>query len=100
MNRIELPIFTYILQFREGTYCSQVKAENIESSIFKWFEKIKEEKNEIKFLGNKTLNDIEFKINNQTNIPTKLDRLNNVWFLHFSSKTGSFFINIIKTSNS
>ncbi|MDR6761731.1 hypothetical protein J2Y38_001940 [Flavobacterium sp. 2755] len=99
MNELESHVFTYIVQFRGGTYCTQVTSENIENSVFKWLEKIREEKNEIQYLGNKTLENLEFQILNQMDSPTKLNRLNNVWFLQFSSKSGSFFINIIKTSN-
>lgn len=44
MNELESHIFTYVVEFRGGTYCTQVKSENIENSVFKWLEKIKEEK--------------------------------------------------------
>ncbi|MEN2400976.1 hypothetical protein GKZ90_0014415 [Flavobacterium sp. MC2016-06] len=100
MNYSENHIFTYIVEFRGGTYCTQVHAENVEASISKWLDNIKKEKNEIMFLGDKTIHALECQINSPIYPPTQLDRLKNIWFLSLNSKSGSFSINIVKTSNS
>lgn len=99
MNKSEIYIFTYIVQFREGTYCTQVSATNVEESMTKWVEKINDEKKEIKYLGKKTLEDLEHQINLNEYPPTQLRGLKNIWFLCFTTKSGSFSINIVKTSN-
>ncbi|WP_337964707.1 hypothetical protein [uncultured Flavobacterium sp.] len=99
MNLSETYIFTYIAEFRGGTYCTQVSAINIETSILKWFERINNEKEEIKYLGLKTLEDLKQQININDNSPIPLKGLKNIWFLSLRTKSGQFSINIIKTSN-
>ena len=94
----ELELYTYIFEFRGGTYSSQVYAENLNLSVEKWIEKITEEKNEIKYLGKNTIKDLKLQVDNNVDSPTKLKGLKNIWYFRLTSKQGVLSINIIKTS--
>lgn len=90
--------FTFIAEFRGGTYCTQVEAETIEESIKLWILKIKEEIGEIKHLGDKTITALEMDLNDTDNKPVLLKGLKNIWYTIASTKKGVFQINIVKTN--
>jgi hypothetical protein len=48
-------IYTYIMEFRGGTYTTQVKSYDLETSIQDWTEKIYNERKQIDHLGLKTI---------------------------------------------
>ena len=90
-------MYTYVVDFRGGTYCSQVKANNIIESLTNWIEEINKSQTEIKFLGRKTILELKQIIKEENNQPTQLNDLKNIWYTLFSTKAGVFHINIIKT---
>lgn len=90
-------LYTFIAEFRDGTYCSQVEANNLASATKYWIEKLKIEKKGIKFLGNKIINQLEILSENDDYKPTNIDQLQNVWFQYLPTSKGSFFVNIVKT---
>ncbi len=95
MNRLNT--FTFIMDFKGGTYCSQVKSRSIYLALKLWTNKLTEQRKEIKFL---TLEKID-KIRNQIvegEKPTKLKGLKNIWFVSFFLNKDIMFINIIKTA--
>ena len=89
--------FTFVVNFRGGTYCSQVLAKDINSSLKEWLNKIRTEKSEIKHLGENTLINLENEIRDNDTSPVALTGLHNIWFTILSSKMGPFHINIIQT---
>ncbi|MES2543546.1 MAG: hypothetical protein V4548_01580 [Bacteroidota bacterium] len=89
--------FTYVLEFRGGTYCTQVKSESVNKSVIVWIEKLKEEKKEIRYLADKTINEIELIVSHKDYIPVPLERLENIWFTHYKTRQGSLLVNIIQT---
>ena len=72
--------FTVILDYRGGTYVSQVSAGNAGAALVKWAKQIKP--NEIQHLGQKRLarlaSDIEFNYADLYS-PTPLEGLMNAW---------------------
>ncbi len=92
-------IYTFIVEFRNGTYCTQVEAINIVEATKCWIEKLKLEKKNIRFLGDTIIKKIETLADNDLYEANKIDGLVNVWFQHFPTSKGSFFINIVKTEN-
>ena len=95
-----MKLFTYILDFRGGTYISQVQSDSLENSLNVWILQIEKEVNEIKYLGHKTINQMkEMQRNGGIEIPTKLIGLNNVWYNEISTSSGYLRINIVLTSN-
>lgn len=97
MTENRLLTFTYITNFRGGTYCTQVEAESINKSLSSWIEKLKLEKKEIQYLGDKIIEELENVIGEKDNQPTPLTGLINVWFGFYTTKQGRFNINIIQT---
>ena len=97
MRKKNLLNFTFIADFRGGTYCSQVQAENVNKSTIKWVEQIASTKQEIPYLGDKIIAELKVLLKDKNKMPVPLDSLKNVWFLLLSTKQGSIFINIIKT---
>lgn len=92
--------FTFVVEFRGGTYCSQVQAKNLDMATVAWIEKLKTEKFEIKLLGHKTINEIIVRIKDKDCKPVQLADLVNVWFNSIPTKQGNLFINIIQTDTS
>ena len=91
--------FTFIVNFRGGTYCTQVQSKNVYASIPEWIRKIKQEKTQIKYLGEITIAELEIESKNIDEIPIALFGLDNIWFAHYTTRKGSFHINIVKTDS-
>ena len=90
--------YTYIMEFRVGTYVTQVEANSIDCSISKWIEQIELEIDEIKHIGKKTLLELKkMSLNNLIENPIRLNRLSNVWYLGIYCKVGTMQINIVNT---
>lgn len=89
--------YTFVVEFRGGTYCSQVQAINVDKAINEWTEKLKTEKNEIKQLGDKTIREIIALTKDKDYKPIPLTNLVNIWFNHYPTNQGSLSLNIIQT---
>lgn len=97
MRQTKLLNFTFVVNFRGGTYCTQVKAHNVNRSIQEWIKHIGNEKDQIQYLGKKTIEELEKVAKEDLTEATLLNGLNNIWFTIFLTKMGSFHIYIIKT---
>ena len=97
MVKIELLTYTFITNYRGGIYCTQVKAENVFKSVFAWTQKIKTEKEEIKYLGDKIIKELEVLSKDQDHKPILLTGLKNIWFATYPTHQGIFSINIVQT---
>lgn len=86
-------MFTFILEFRGGTYISQVHSTILSKAIIDWGEKLLTI--DIKYLGLKGKTKILSILNEAE--PIALDGLKNTWFLSLSIRQGFLFVNIIKT---
>lgn len=97
MQNKELLHFTFIANFRGGTYCTQVQAADVYKSIPEWIRKIKKEQDQIQYLGNKIIEELKKEAKDENNEPVLLNGLQNVWFISYSTTKGSFHINIVQT---
>jgi hypothetical protein len=93
----KLLTFTFIADFRGGTYCSQVQAENIHAAVVAWIVKLQTEKKQIQYLGDKIIEELQTISENKDHLPTPLTELKNVWFAHYTTRQGSFSVNIVQT---
>lgn len=100
MTKTILLTYTFVVEFRGGTYCSQVQAINVEDAIVAWIEKLRADKSEIKQLGDKTIDKIIVFIKDKDHQPIPLTSLVNSWFTHYPTNQGSFSVNIIQTDTS
>lgn len=91
--------FTFVAEFRGGTYCTQVTAKNVNASLEKWINKLREEKEEIKYLEDAVIEDLLRQSKIEDYKPVPLCGLMNIWFAHFSSAKGSFRVNIVQTES-
>lgn len=89
--------YTFVVNFRGGTYCAQVKASNVNDSILRWIVKINTEKGQIKYLGDKVIEDLKKEAANKDFRPVALKGLENIWYVNYGTRKGSFHINIIQT---
>ena len=90
--------YTYILDFRGGTYVSQVKSKSLDESVNMWVKYLKKTEGTIQFLDRKSILEIEKQFQDEDNrTPRPLDGLSNVWCLDILTKQGFGLINIIKT---
>ena len=90
-------LYTFHVDFRGGTYCTQVIAENVSESLCKWIERLRIEKNGIKYLGDKIIKQLEDEIRNPDNKPVLLTGLINIWCTLYSTRKGNFWVYIIQT---
>lgn len=89
-----MEIYTFFMEFRGGTYISQIYAERLSDAVKLWGEKL--ETNDIKHLGNSGKNELlsELKDIELTVIRT----VKNVWFFCLSIRKGFITVNVVKTS--
>jgi hypothetical protein len=87
------------MEFRGGTYTTQVQSSNLDTSIKDWIEKIKEEREQIDQMGLKTIDEIKRELLSKDSVekPVLLNGLENVWYFTISTKQGFGRIHIIKT---
>lgn len=97
MKNASLLNFTFIANFRGGTYCSQVQSTDVNQSIIEWITQISEEQNQIKYVGNKVIEELKRESSSEDNKFVSLNGLKNVWYTIYSTKLGSFHIHIIQT---
>lgn len=90
-----MALYTYVMDFRGGTYISQVEAEDLHTSTPKWIEAISKQQNQILYLGTKGLEKLKEELADQN--PTLLDSLRNVWCLTAHLHSGFALINVVKT---
>jgi hypothetical protein len=82
------------MEFKGGTYISQVNAEHLIEALAKWGKQ--SEPNEIKHLGIKGKSEI---ITQLEEIElTNIRGMKNVWFSSLSIKNGFITFNVVKTS--
>jgi len=97
MRAKKLLNFTFIVNFRGGTYCSQVQSANINTATAKWIKEIEQQKDQIKHLGDKIIEELKKEIKDEINEPAPLEGLKNIWYTGYSTSQGSFHINIVQT---
>lgn len=89
-----MSIYTFITEFRGGTYISQIKEANVNTAMVLWSKSL--EVAEIKFLGEKGLSDLRTELMSES--PTKIRGVKNVWFFCLRIKSGLFMVNVVKTA--
>ncbi len=97
MHNRKLLNFTFIVNFRGGTYCSQVQAREVNKSIFKWIKQIEKEQGQIKYLGDKIIEELKKEAIDENNETILLIGLKNIWHTIYSTRQGAFHINIVQT---
>ena len=97
MRNKKLLDFTFIVNFRGGTYCTQVQAGDVTKSILEWIEKIKKEQDQIQYLGDKIIDELKKEAKDEDNEVVLLNGLKNTWYTQYSTRQGVFHINIVQT---
>ena len=69
-------LYTYIMEFRGGTYITQVICDSLDDSLAAWLIQIEKEIKEIKHIGIKTINQIREQLINNGLTPYFLDSFN------------------------
>jgi hypothetical protein len=85
--------YTFIMQFRDGVYSSQVSGNDLRQSIISWVQNLS--LSEIKHFSKKSQSELIDILAYEVPIP--IEGLLNVWCLSLSLKTGFLMLNIIKT---
>jgi hypothetical protein len=88
-----MAMFTFIMEFRGGTYVSQVKAASVAAAFVEWSKRLQVD--EIQYLGPTGKAEIIGMAKEAE--PTLLKGLINVWFESFAIKQGFARVNIVKT---
>ena len=72
-------------------------SKDLETSLDEWYKKIKTERSEIKYLGEKTVLEISNIIRSKDHSPVLLDGLRNIWYMYLPTKKGSMHMTIVQT---
>ena len=97
MRNDKLLNFTFIVEFRGGTYCTQVLAKDVYKSVLEWIKNIKINQSQIQYLGDKIIEELKIESKEKDNRPILLNGLKNTWHTIYSTKKGTFSINIVQT---
>lgn len=93
----KLDTYSFIMDFRGGTYCSQVRANSIKSALREWLKLIHVQQDEIKFLTDKVIDEMKEKLGDIDNTPVLLNGMTNFWTTHLSTRRGSIIVYLILT---
>ncbi len=89
-------LYTFIMDFRGGTYIDQLTAPNENEAVLKWAKQLN-----VRYIGTKTkqlfIKELPERLKEFA--PKPIDEIKNVWCFTYQFKTGYGIINIIKTSN-
>ena len=88
-------LFTLFMDFRGGTYISQISALDIRSALKQWAEEINSKK--IAHFGETSKKELREKILLDTCVPVK--DVKNVWCSGAALKTGCVFVHIVRTEH-
>ncbi|MEC5146509.1 hypothetical protein [Chitinophaga sp. 212800010-3] len=91
-----MTIYTFVAEFRGGTYISQIRATDVNSAMILWGKSL--DLTQIKFLGDKGKIELQVKLDNES--PTEVREVENVWYFSLRIKPGFFMVNVIKTAES
>jgi hypothetical protein len=88
-------MYTFLVEYRGGTYISQLPCDTLDKSISEWSKTLVAEN--IKYLGPLMKKEIAILLKDEE--PVKIKGVNNVWLLMLCLKTGTMLIHIIKTAD-
>lgn len=91
-------IYTVIMEFRGGTYISQVRAENTPQAVEIWAKELNTDT--VQYLGDKNknqlINDLPVVIETEL---SEIDTVKNVWLILYQFTTGIAYVHFIKTAD-
>jgi thymidine kinase len=93
----KLDTYSFIMDFRGGTYCSQVQANSIKSALREWLKLIRVQQDEIKFLTEKVIDEMKEKLVDVDNAPVLLNGMTNFWTTLLLTRMGSVNLHIVLT---
>lgn len=93
----KLDTYSFIMDFRGGTYCSQVRANSIRSALREWLKLIHGQQDEIKFLADKMIDKLKEKLAYADNTPVLLKGMTNFWTTLLLTRMGSVNLQIVLT---
>ena len=88
-------LYTIIVEFEQGTYCSQYFEKCEFSALKMWLNDLYNGKIEINFEKNNEFESVLKSLDK----PILLTNLKNIWFSYINIDNDEFFINIVKTNN-
>lgn len=88
-------LYTFVVEFEGGTYCSQFYEECETGALKLWLTNLYSKKLEIEFDIKCCENLNSLLIN--VEMPSVLDGLKNAWFSYLNLNSNEFYINIVKT---
>jgi len=83
------------MDFRGGTYISQVKADSPQQAMINWANELNYQ--EIKYLGLKNKQHIVQTINNEFETLTTINSVKNIWIFQLILSTGFATVHFIQT---
>lgn len=96
-----MPFFTFIVDYRGGTYVSQVTAPDVEAAVLAWAAQLEIEA--IPGLKPKHKTKLERQLAQDFAVddrPVRLDGLDNAWFTSILVRNKCMYINIVQTERS
>lgn len=84
--------FTFLADYKGGTYISQYSADNLKEALFLWGSNLA-----LEYFKEKEKRKVLEQIEVGEFPPSPIDGIDNVWFDHYSIYGNSLFLNIVET---
>lgn len=84
--------FTFIAEFRDGTYISQYRCDLLEEAVIKWAEGLS-----LEFFSKSIKRKIIENINEKEYNPVPLDGIENAWCVSYTIGRSLLLLNIVET---
>lgn len=85
--------FTFIAEFRNGTYISQYEASNLIEALFIWAENL-----DLQYFTSKVKNKIQEKAREEDFFPVPVKTVDNVWCSSYVIFRSLLLLNIVETA--
>lgn len=87
--------FTFIAEFKKGTYISQYEASNLIEALLIWADNL-----DVQFFTNKVKAKIQEKVRDDFYSPVSIEKVDNVWCSSYVISRSFLLLNIVETVSS
>ena len=91
-------LYTFVVEFRGGTYIHQIDARAVRSALRTWMNELVERRIVLPHLGPVAVKRLRERFGMGEVHEVPILGVANVWFVHFPSKQGSLFGNVVRTA--
>lgn len=92
-------LFTFVTEFRGGTYVHQIRARSVGAAKLAWADQLVERRINMPYLGSTGAMRLQQRLRRGEVHEIPVAGVTGVWFMHFQSNGGSLFVNVVRTAH-